>query len=85
MLRDWGSWDASFNTVTARLRAKLCDVIHATDTHVCVPTQGSGTFSVEAAITAGANGRLSGATPRGSASGSRSPAHPRASASDTSE
>ncbi len=50
MLRDWGSWDASFNAVTARLRAKLCDVIHATDTHVCVPMQGSGTFSVEAAI-----------------------------------
>ena len=50
MLRDWGSWDSSFNAVTARLRAKLCDVIHATETHVCVPMQGSGTFSVEAAI-----------------------------------
>jgi 2-aminoethylphosphonate-pyruvate transaminase len=32
------------------LREKLCAVIHATDTHVCVPMQGSGTFSVEAAI-----------------------------------
>jgi 2-aminoethylphosphonate-pyruvate transaminase len=50
MLRDWGSWDASFNAVTARLREKLCAVIHAKDTHVCVPMQGSGTFSVEAAI-----------------------------------
>jgi len=50
MLRDWGSWDASFNAVTARLRAKLSKVIHATDTHVCVPMQGSGTFSVEAAV-----------------------------------
>ena len=50
MLRDWGSWDASFNAVTARLRAKLCDVIHAADTHTCVPLQGSGTFSVEAAV-----------------------------------
>ncbi|MFO1324085.1 MAG: 2-aminoethylphosphonate--pyruvate transaminase [Burkholderiales bacterium] len=50
MLRDWGSWDSSFNAVTARLRAKLCAVIHATETHVCVPLQGSGTFSVEAAI-----------------------------------
>ncbi|MEP6996443.1 MAG: 2-aminoethylphosphonate--pyruvate transaminase [Betaproteobacteria bacterium] len=50
MLRDWGSWDTNFNAVTSRLRAKLAAVIHATDTHVCVPLQGSGTFSVEAAI-----------------------------------
>ncbi len=50
MLRDWGSWDAAFNTVTARVRGKLVDVVHAADTHVCVPMQGSGTFSVEAAI-----------------------------------
>ncbi len=50
MLRDWGSWDTAFNEVTARVRAKLLDVIHGADTHVCVPMQGSGTFSVEAAI-----------------------------------
>lgn len=50
MLRDWGSWDAAFNSVTARVRAKLTDVVHAADTHVCVPMQGSGTFSVEAAV-----------------------------------
>jgi 2-aminoethylphosphonate-pyruvate transaminase len=50
MLRDWGSWDTAFNEVTARVRAKLVDIIHAGDTHVCVPMQGSGTFSVEAAI-----------------------------------
>ncbi len=50
MLRDWGSWDTAFNTVTARVRAKLTDIIHAADTHVCVPMQGSGTFSVEAAV-----------------------------------
>ena len=50
MLRDWGSWDAAFNAVTARVRAKLMDVIGAPDTHVCVPLQGSGTFAVEAAI-----------------------------------
>jgi 2-aminoethylphosphonate-pyruvate transaminase len=50
MLRDWGSWDASFNAVTARVRAKLTDIIHAGETHVCVPMQGSGTFSVEAAV-----------------------------------
>jgi 2-aminoethylphosphonate-pyruvate transaminase len=50
MLRDWGSWDAAFNAVTARVREKLSDVIHARETHVCVPMQGSGTFSVEAAV-----------------------------------
>jgi 2-aminoethylphosphonate-pyruvate transaminase len=50
MLRDWGSWDAAFNAVTAEVRAKLTAVIHAADTHVCVPMQGSGTFSVEGAV-----------------------------------
>jgi 2-aminoethylphosphonate-pyruvate transaminase len=50
MLRDWGSWDASFNAVTAAVRARLCDIVNARDTHVCVPLQGSGTFSVEAAV-----------------------------------
>ena len=50
MLRDWGSWDSNFNAVTARLREKLEAIVHAADTHVCVPMQGSGTFSVEAAV-----------------------------------
>ena len=50
MLRDWGSWDAAFNAVTARVRAKLTAIVHAADTHVCVPLQGSGTFAVEAAV-----------------------------------
>jgi len=50
MLRDWGSWDAAFNAVTAKVRRQLLDVIHGEETHVCVPMQGSGTFSVEAAI-----------------------------------
>jgi 2-aminoethylphosphonate-pyruvate transaminase len=50
MLRDWGSWDSAFNAVTAAVREKLLDVIHGHATHVCVPMQGSGTFSVEAAI-----------------------------------
>jgi len=50
MLRDWGSWDAAFNAVTARVRARLIEIVHAADTHVCVPLQGSGTFSVEAAV-----------------------------------
>lgn len=50
MLRDWGSWDAAFNGVTAQLRAKLTAVVHAEASHVCVPMQGSGTFAVEAAV-----------------------------------
>jgi 2-aminoethylphosphonate-pyruvate transaminase len=50
MLRDWGSWDAAFNAVTAEVRRKLLAVVHGEDTHVCVPLQGSGTFSVEAAV-----------------------------------
>ena len=50
MLRDWGSWDASFNAVTARVRARLTAIINGEGTHVCVPMQGSGTFSVEAAV-----------------------------------
>ena len=50
MLKDWGSWDADFNAITARLRARLLDIVHGHDTHVVVPLQGSGTFSVEAAV-----------------------------------
>ena len=50
MLRDWGSWDASFNAITANLRRRLLDVVNGHATHVCVPMQGSGTFSVEAAV-----------------------------------
>jgi 2-aminoethylphosphonate-pyruvate transaminase len=50
MLRDWGSWDADFNAVTARIRSRLLDIIHGRETHVLVPLQGSGTFSVEAAV-----------------------------------
>ncbi len=50
MLKDWGSWDADFNAVTASLRASLLGVIHGQGSHVVVPLQGSGTFSVEAAV-----------------------------------
>lgn len=50
MLRDWGSWDAEFNTVTAGLRNSLLQIVHGADSHVVVPLQGSGTFSVEAAV-----------------------------------
>ncbi|MFN7571432.1 MAG: 2-aminoethylphosphonate--pyruvate transaminase [Betaproteobacteria bacterium] len=50
MLRDWGSWDAAFNQVTASLRRDLVAIVDGGDEITCVPLQGSGTFSVEAAI-----------------------------------
>ncbi len=50
MLRDWGSWDSDFIAVTARVRKGLLDIIGGQDSHVVVPLQGSGTFSVEAAV-----------------------------------
>ena len=50
MLRDWGSWDTDFNALTAALRRRLLDVVHGQGSHVVVPLQGSGTFSVEAAV-----------------------------------
>jgi 2-aminoethylphosphonate-pyruvate transaminase len=50
MLHDWGSWDGDFNAITARVRESLLRIIHGEGTHECVPLQGSGTFSVEAAI-----------------------------------
>ena len=50
MLRDWGSWDASFNAITASICKDLVDVVKGAGTHVCVPLQGCGTFSVEAAL-----------------------------------
>ena len=50
MLKDWGSWDADFIAVTASVRSSLLAIIHGQDSHVVVPLQGSGTFSVEAAI-----------------------------------
>ena len=50
MLRDWGSWDVDFNRITGRIRESLVKIIHAENTHECVPLQGSGTFAVEAAI-----------------------------------
>jgi 2-aminoethylphosphonate-pyruvate transaminase len=50
MLRDWGSWDVAFNQVTASICKDLVDIVQGGSDYVCVPLQGSGTFSVEAAI-----------------------------------
>ena len=50
MLTDWGSWDGSFNALTASVCDKLVAIANGTGSHVCVPLQGSGTFAVEAAM-----------------------------------
>jgi 2-aminoethylphosphonate-pyruvate transaminase len=50
MLFDWGSWDSAFNEMTASVCKDLVAIVNGQDTHVCVPMQGSGTFSVEAAL-----------------------------------
>ena len=50
MLHDWGSWDGKFNAVTARVRERLTAILDGATIHVCVPMQGSGTFSIEAAV-----------------------------------
>jgi len=50
MLLDWGSWDSAFNALTASVCRDLLAIVDAQRDHVCVPLQGSGTFSVEAAL-----------------------------------
>ncbi len=50
MLRDWGSWDASFKGVTAEIRRRLIALCDGGDNYDCVPIQGSGTFAIEAAL-----------------------------------
>ncbi len=65
MLRDWGSWDVEFNNVTASVCRSLLKVVRGEGTPVVVPLQGSGTFSVEAAVDIGADQRThSGARQR---------------------
>jgi 2-aminoethylphosphonate-pyruvate transaminase len=50
MLSDWGSWDGAFNSLTASVCKDLVSIVNGEAEHVCVPLQGSGTFSVEAAL-----------------------------------
>lgn len=50
MLRDWGSWDGAFNTMTADVCRDLVSIADGAASHVAVPLQGSGTFAVEAAL-----------------------------------
>ena len=50
MLSDWGSWDPAFNDLTASVCRDLVAIVSGGESHVTVPLQGSGTFSVEAAL-----------------------------------
>ena len=50
MARDWGSRDADFIQLTARVRERLTALAGAAASHSCVPVQGSGTFAVEAMV-----------------------------------
>lgn len=50
MLRDWGSRDEAFTAITARVRRRLVEIVGGVGTHVAVPLQGSGTFTVEATL-----------------------------------
>ena len=49
-LRDYGSRDTAFIEMTAALVTQLNGIVHGGDDHACVLMQGSGTFSVEAAL-----------------------------------
>lgn len=51
MLKDWGSRDLDFRSMTATLRARLLEIAGGQDSGLeCVPVQGSGTFAVEAML-----------------------------------
>ena len=50
MLHDYGSRDATFIDLNARILERLVDIVNGRGTHVSVPLQGSGTFAVEAMI-----------------------------------
>ncbi|MBN4016551.1 2-aminoethylphosphonate--pyruvate transaminase [Rhodospirillaceae bacterium AH-315-P19] len=50
MLRDWGSRDQDFIELTRHVCAQLLQLAGGTESHVCVPIQGSGTFGVEAVL-----------------------------------
>ncbi|MCR9212426.1 MAG: 2-aminoethylphosphonate--pyruvate transaminase [Proteobacteria bacterium] len=51
MLKDWGSWDGDFREMTADMCRRLLDIAgDKNGEFVCVPMQGSGTFSVEAML-----------------------------------
>jgi 2-aminoethylphosphonate-pyruvate transaminase len=51
MLKDWGSWDDDFRTMTAQIRTGLLALIGPkADLYDCVPMQGPGSYAVEAML-----------------------------------
>ncbi|MBQ0784049.1 MAG: 2-aminoethylphosphonate--pyruvate transaminase [Amphritea sp.] len=50
MLQDWGSWDGDFRAMTQSLCEQLVSYVDNSGEFVCVPVQGSGTFTVEATL-----------------------------------
>ena len=50
MLHDYGSRDATFIELNARVLDRLVEIVNGGDRYVAVPLQGSGTFVVEAMI-----------------------------------
>ena len=50
MLHDYGSRDATFIDLNARILDRLVDIVNGAGRYVAVPLQGSGTFVVEAMI-----------------------------------
>ena len=50
MLHDYGSRDQTFIDTNARMLERLVSIVNGEGTHVSIPLQGSGTFSVEAMI-----------------------------------
>jgi 2-aminoethylphosphonate-pyruvate transaminase len=51
MLRDWCTWDDDYNRIVSGIRQRLVHIAASEDGFTAVLMQGSGTFSVEAAIT----------------------------------
>jgi 2-aminoethylphosphonate-pyruvate transaminase len=50
MMRDWCTWDDDYNRIVQHIRARLTNLATDQDGYTAVLMQGSGTFSVEAAI-----------------------------------
>ena len=50
LLKDHGSWDDDFNDITRSNSQKILRMCGGEKEFTCIPMQGSGTFSVEAAI-----------------------------------
>ncbi len=50
MLHDFGSRDARFIAMNKAVRDRLLAIVNGSESHICIPMQGSGTFVVEAMI-----------------------------------